>query len=148
MSDINELYQEVIIDHGRHPRNAGILEGATHQKEGYNPLCGDKVTVYCLVENHTVKEMRFVGCGCAISLASSSLMSQVIQGKTEAEINALFCQFRAMVMGEKVTCPDSMGKLSVLEGVKMYPSRVKCALLGWYTLLSALNNSQEEVTTE
>ncbi len=148
MSDINALYQEVIIDHGRHPRNTGVLEGATHQKEGYNPLCGDKITVYCRVENHTLKEMRFVGCGCAISLASSSLMSQTVQGKTEAEIKALFALFRAMVMGESHIDLEYMGKLSVLEGVKAYPSRVKCALLGWYTLLAALNNSQQEVTTE
>ena len=148
MTNIRELYQEVIIDHGRRPRNFGKPEHVTHQKEGFNPLCGDNVTVYCDVENDVVKSMHFDGCGCAISLASASLMSQAIKGKTQLEVRALFDLFHDAVMGLDDAHIDELGKLGVLVGVKEYPSRVKCAILVWYTVLAALSNDDEEVTTE
>ena len=148
MNNKRELYQEVIIDHGRHPRNTGVLDNATHEKEGFNPLCGDKVTVYCHLKGNTLETMRFVGCGCAISMASASLMSQIIQGKTIEEIRHIFDLFHDMMTGSGKVDENSLGKLSVLAGVGDYPARVKCAMLVWYTLLAALNKTTEEVTTE
>lgn len=147
MSDIDALYHEVIIDHGRHPRNTGVLDHATHQQEGFNPLCGDKITVYCVVENNIIKNLKFSACGCAISLASASLMSQAVLEQTVEGVQSLFYSFRDMVMGNLAVNEEQLGKLAVLRGVSAYPSRIKCALLSWYTLFNALHH-QERATTE
>lgn len=147
MSDLRDLYQQVIIDHGRTPRNFGELAGATHIKEGYNPLCGDKVTVYVLEDNKKIEAIQFSGCGCAISMASASLMTQALKGKSIKEVETLYNTFHDVVTGVQADA-ESLGKLKVLAGVKEYPSRVKCATLCWHTLLAALKHSQENVTTE
>lgn len=148
MTSIRELYQEVIIDHGRHPRNYGKPDHVTHQKEGFNPLCGDKVTVFCKFESDILTNVTFEGCGCAISIASASLMSQAVKGLTLPEIQQLFDLFHASVTSDETVSTDALGKLSVLTGVREYPSRVKCATLVWYTLLAALRLKDGEVTTE
>ena len=148
MTSIRELYQEVIIDHGRNPRNFGKPEHVTHQKEGFNPLCGDKVTVYCELDGDKLTNVKFEGCGCAISMASASLMSQVVQGMSLAEVQHLFDLFHAAVAEDVEADVDALGKLGVLTGVRDYPSRVKCATLVWYTLLAAMRNDDGEVSTE
>ena len=148
MSDIRALYQEMIIDHGRHPRNAGKLTHASAQQEGYNPLCGDHLTLYLLIENDVVKDIKFEGTGCAISMASASLMTQAIKGKTLAYCNALFTDFHQLVTEDKAPQTDTLGKLTVLSGVKAYPSRIKCATLSWHTLVAAIEGSSDTVTTE
>ena len=148
MTSIRELYQEVIIDHGRHPRNVGKLDHVTHQKEGFNPLCGDKVTVYCKLEGNILCEVKFEGCGCAISMASASLMSLAVKGLSLREVQHLFDLFHAALVEEGVVDREALGKLSVLTGVREYPSRVKCATLVWYTLLAAIRNEATEVSTD
>ncbi len=147
MSEMRELYQQVIIDHGRHPRNFGMLEKANHIKEGFNPLCGDKLTVYILENNGVIDDLRFQGCGCAISMASASLMTQQLKGKSVVEAGRLFDDFHRVVTGE-LESSDKLGKLMVLAGVADYPARVKCATLCWHTLKAALANSQDAVSTE
>lgn len=146
MSDIRELYQEVIIDHGRHPRNFGELSPCNHSKEGFNPLCGDKITVYLDIEADVVKDVRFSGSGCAISMASASLMTQAIKGKTVTELEYLFGQFHDVLLKEGDG--EGLGKLSVLAGVKAYPARVKCATLAWHTLMAAIKNDDVLISTE
>jgi SUF system FeS assembly protein, NifU family len=149
MSDLRDLYQEVILDHNRHPRNCHRLEGANRQAEGFNPLCGDKVTVYLTVEDGVIKEVSFEGAGCAISTASSSLMTESLKGKREEEAEALFQKFHSLVMGQSCAADNvPLGKLQVLEGVKEYPSRVKCATLAWHTLHAALRNEKQAISTE
>ena len=147
MSDLRALYQEVIFDHNRHPRNFGKLADANRQADGFNPLCGDKLTVYLKVENGLVADASFEGQGCAISTASASLMTESLKGKTEAEAEALFQQFHAMVAKEGAVA-ESLGKLTVLAGVREYPARVKCATLCWHTVHTALENKGETATTE
>lgn len=147
MSDLRELYQELIIDHGRHPRNFSELPQATHRKEGYNPLCGDKVTIYAVEKNGVLEKITFQGCGCAISMASASLMTQILAGKSLEVAQEIFGKFHDVVTG-KVAADEQLGKLAVLAGVKDYPSRVKCATLCWHTLQAALANSQENISTE
>ena len=147
MSDLRALYQEVIFDHNRHPRNFGKLADANRQADGFNPLCGDKLTVYLKVENGLVADASFEGQGCAISTASASLMTESLKGKTEAEAEALFQQFHAMVAKEGAVS-ESLGKLTVLAGVREYPARVKCATLCWHTVHTALENKGETATTE
>lgn len=149
MSDMRELYQEVILDHNKHPRNFGPLEGADRTAQGHNPLCGDNITVHVNVEDGIVTEMRFEGAGCAIVTASASLMTDALKGKTLDEAEALFGRMMALITGEsEVPVEDAdLGKLAVFAGVSEYPTRVKCATLAWHTLHAALND-QPEVSTE
>lgn len=148
MSDLRDLYQEVIIDHSRHPRNFGRLELANHRAEGYNPLCGDKLTVYLKMDNGVIRDLGFEGEGCAISTASASLMTEALKGKTEAEAEAMFAGFHALVTGETAPAAAALGKLEVLGGVREFPVRVKCATLAWHTLHAALLDQSGTVTTE
>ncbi len=150
MSDLRELYQQVIIEHSRNPRNFKELEGASHSAEGYNPLCGDQITVYVVLEGERVKDIAFKGSGCAISKASASLMTTVVKGKTRAEAEEAFDRFRAMVTSSREAEIDeeALGKLAVLSGVREFPVRVKCATLAWHTLHAALEGKGEPVSTE
>ena len=151
MSDLSDLYQEVILDHNRRPRNFGVLEDVDHQSEGFNPLCGDRVTVYVKLNDSVVDEISFQGSGCAISMASASIMTESLKGRKLEEIKALFERFRKMVTGnldsQDLSEPD-LGKLVVFEGVSRYPVRVKCATLTWHTLRAALEKRNEVVSTE
>jgi nitrogen fixation protein NifU and related proteins len=149
MSDLRELYQEVILDHHKKPRNFRKLEGARHV-EGYNPLCGDKVTIYVKLEGDVVRDVSFQGTGCAISTASASMMTESLKGKTRAEAEALFQSFHALVTGKAPTeggAPD-LGKLEVFSGVREFPVRVKCATLAWHTFHAALAGEDKTVSTE
>jgi nitrogen fixation NifU-like protein len=148
MSDLRELYQEVILDHHKRPRNFHKLEDANRHAEGFNPLCGDKIMLYLRVEDGVVRDAGFEGSGCAISTASASLMTEMLKGKTEAESEALFEKFRDLVTGKSVPDSASLGKLAVFSGVREYPVRVKCAVLAWHTLRAALQGSLERVATE
>ena len=150
MSDLRELYQEVILDHHKKPRNFRKLENANKRAEGFNPLCGDKISLFLKVENGVVRDVGFVGTGCAISTASASMMTECLKGKTEAEIDALFERFHDLVTGktDPGTASPDLGKLAVFAGVRDYPVRIKCATLCWHTLRAALENVQETVATE
>jgi nitrogen fixation NifU-like protein len=149
MSELSELYQEVVLDHGKRPRNFGPLEGATHRAEGLNPLCGDRITVHAKVEGGVLSEARFEGSGCAISKASASVMTGAVKGKTPAEIDALFERFHRLVTeGPGATSAEELGKLAVFGGVHEYPTRVKCASLAWHALRAALAGQGEPVSTE
>jgi nitrogen fixation NifU-like protein len=148
---LRELYQQVILDHGKRPRNFRAVEGATHRAEGFNPLCGDRVMLEVLLEDGIVKDMAFRGSGCAISTASASLMTEALQGRSLAEVDRLFDEFRNLVTGtasEAEVDLGLLGKLAVFSGVREYPTRVKCAVLVWHTLRSALQKREETVTTE
>jgi nitrogen fixation NifU-like protein len=150
MSDLEDLYQEVILDHNKRPRNRGELCGADRRADGYNPLCGDRVTVYLKVENGVVKDVSFEGSGCAISTASASLMTECVKGRTLAEAKAMFRKFHALVTGdvrETADGPD-LGKLEVFSGVCKYPARVKCATLAWHTVKAAMDDEDKTVSTE
>ena len=147
--DLGDLYQETILDHNRQPRNFGTLPGANRTAEGFNPLCGDKVTVTLHVEDGVLKDIRFQGSGCAISKASASMMTESMKGKTRAEAEALFQQFHRLLTGEPAPPDESaLGKLVVFSGVKEFPVRVKCATLAWHTLRSALENAHQVASTE
>jgi nitrogen fixation NifU-like protein len=151
MSDMRELYQEVILDHHKHPRNFGRLQGANRHAEGFNPLCGDRVTVYALVEGDVVREVAFDGSGCAICVASASVMTEILRGRTLAEIERLYGKFHDVVMSSTDTEVDAetLGKLAVFAGVREFPVRVKCATLPWHALRAALKNPEgAPVTTE
>ncbi len=151
MSDLRDLYQEVIFDHYRQPRNRGVLPHANHKAEGYNPLCGDRITLYLIVEDGVVKDARFEGAGCAIATASASMMTEALKGRTEAEADALFGRFHAMVMtpaGQPLPDDPALGKLATLSGVREFPARVKCATLAWHTLQAALHDEARTVSTE
>jgi nitrogen fixation NifU-like protein len=149
MSDLRELYQEVILDHSRHPRNFGHHEPSNREAKGNNPLCGDKFTIYALVEDGVVKDLSFEGRGCAISTASASLMTELVKGKTEDEARALFERFHELVTGDKgEPLDETLDKLNVLGGVRGYPMRVKCATLAWHTMKAALEESDNTVVTE
>ena len=147
MSDPRELYQQVIIEHNKKPRNFGKLEPCTHHAHGLNPLCGDDIEVTLILDNGIVQDLKFQGHGCAISQASSSLMTTNVKGKTVAEAEVLIEQFRAMIRGTLDTAkdPNVLGRLSLFQGVRDLPSRVKCAVLPWATLHSAIQG--EEVTS-
>jgi nitrogen fixation NifU-like protein len=149
MPDLRELYQEVILDHHKRPRNFRRPENANKHAEGFNPLCGDKVSVYLRVEDGIVRDIAFQGSGCAISTASASMMTESLKGRSEAEVVRIFAQFHDMVTGRH---PEdhgaSLGKLAVFAGVRDYPVRVKCATLAWHTLKAALDGSRETVATE
>jgi nitrogen fixation NifU-like protein len=147
MSDLQDLYQEVILDHNRRPRNFRTLAGG-RKAEGYNPLCGDRLTVYLRVEDGVIKDAAFQGSGCAISKASASLMTDVVKGKTVAEAEALFERFHRVVTAPSDAPVEDLGKLSVLAGVRQFPVRVKCATLAWYALRAAAEARDEVVSTE
>jgi len=149
MSELSELYQQVILDHNKKPRNFRKLETANHSAEGFNPLCGDQLTVYLNLENDAVKEISFEGSGCAISKAAASMMTQAIKGKSKQEAEQLFGEFHRMVTGEldEEKTQNGLGNLKIFSGVREFPVRVKCASLPWHTMHAALNN-QEIVSTE
>ena len=140
MTALTDLYQEVILDHNKSPRNFGTLVGATHSGIGHNPLCGDQLTLFARVENGVIREIAFQGKGCAISKASASLMTEAVKGKTTAEAEALFARFHDLLTGPPDVPADtkSFGKLAVFSGVREFPVRVKCATLAWHTLHSAI----------
>lgn len=150
MSDLRDLYQEVILDHHKKPRNFQRLEHANRQADGYNPLCGDKLSVFMHVENGILKDIGFIGTGCAISTASASMMTESLKGKTESEAKAIFERFHLLVTNHSDPLPDpsTLGKLAVFSGVREYPVRVKCATLAWHTMRAALEGSRETVATE
>lgn len=145
-AELRELYQEIIIDHGRHPRNFGALPEANHHKQGFNPLCGDKIFIHIQEKNGVIEKVQFEGSGCAISMASASLMTDMVKGKTIAEANALFTAFHDLVT--EGNSSENLGKLAVLSGVREFPARVKCATLAWHTLKAALTDDANDVTTE
>ena len=148
MSDeLQELYQEVILDHNKRPRNFRVLDGG-RKAEGYNPLCGDRFTVYLQIDNGTIKDVSFQGSGCAISKASASLMTERVKGKSIEEAKATFDEFQKMLTGPTDAPTDNLGKLTVLAGVRQFPVRVKCASLAWHTLKSAVEARDEVVSTE
>ena len=147
MSAIDELYQELVIDHGRNPRNFGKLAHATHIKEGYNPLCGDQITLYIVEKDNVVKDIKFDGHGCAISMASASLMTEALKGKTIEFVDQLFHAFQDCVTGE-TSDTKNLGKLAILSGVRRFPMRVKCATLPWHTAKAALRDDKGDISTE
>lgn len=149
MSELNDLYQEVILDHNKNPRNFREIESATNTADGNNPLCGDALRVYVQMEDGKVKDVAFKGSGCAISKASASMMTQSVKGKTKEEAEVLFDEFHKMVTGELNIEEDEthLGKLKIFAGVLEFPARVKCASLSWHTLHAALNE-EEVVSTE
>ena len=142
---LRELYQEVILDHGRHPRNFGILSSANYHQEGFNPLCGDKIILHVHEEHGVVLDLKFEGCGCAISMASASLMTDYLKGKSKNEIQEMFDAFHQWLTHETVSdgIKEKLGKLAVLGGVKEFPARVKCATLAWHTLNAALEGKHQ-----
>jgi nitrogen fixation NifU-like protein len=150
MSDLRDLYQAVILDHQKKPRNFRALPDANRHAEGYNPLCGDKVTVYVKLEDDVVRDVSFQGSGCAISTASASMMTESLKGKTRAEAEALFRKFHELVAGDHASMEpaSSLGKLAVFTGVREFPVRVKCATLAWHTLRAALEGGEQTVSTE
>jgi len=153
MSALRELYQEVILDHGKAPRNFGKPESATCESNGHNPLCGDTVTIYLTVKDDIVEDVGFEGRGCAISIASASMMTEILRGKSVDEIRGMFERFHHMVTADEAVCDsgfdgEDFEKLMVLSGVKEFPMRVKCATLAWHTMQAALKGNDQEVTTE
>jgi nitrogen fixation NifU-like protein len=150
LSDLKDLYREVILDHNRQPRNFGELEDANRVIEGVNPLCGDRMTLYVTVNNDRVEDLRFKGTGCAISVASSSLMTEKVKGTTVAQSLALFEKVHQMLTESSADDAElaELGKLAALSGVREYPSRVKCAALAWHALKSALTSVDDTVSTE
>ncbi len=147
MSDLRDLYQEVIFDHNRNPRNFRAMEDANRTAEGFNPLCGDRLTLYLKVDDGRIVDASFQGSGCAISTASASLMTDALKGRTVEEAEGLFHGFHDLITGEG-GAPVDLGKLEVLSGVREFPTRVKCATLAWHTLNAALDDQGEPVTTE
>ncbi len=148
MSDLRELYQQVILDHYKRPRNFQRLEGANRKAEGHNPLCGDEVVVYLRMDGDVIQDISFEGAGCAISKASASMMTAALKGKSRAEAEELFKKFHQMVTGENGGDPLELGKLAVFCGVSEFPVRVKCASLAWHTLRAAIEGKDEPVSTE
>ena len=149
MSELNDLYQEVILDHNKNPRNFREIAGADKKADGHNPLCGDQLTVFLDLEDDRVKDVAFIGSGCAISKASASIMTQVVKGKSKQEAETLFDEFHRMVLGEldEETEENSLGKLKIFAGVREFPARVKCASLSWHTLNAALHG-EDIISTE
>ena len=146
MSDLTDLYQEVILDHNRRPRNFHALADASHTAEGYNPLCGDRLTLYLKVDGGVVRDVSFEGAGCAISKASASMMTDAVKGKSIVEAQALFDRFHRMVTTPPEQPVEDLGKLSALAGVREFPVRVKCASLAWHTLKAAFTNERRTST--
>jgi nitrogen fixation NifU-like protein len=149
-NELRELYQQVILDHNKSPRNFRVIENANHYSEGYNPLCGDRIDIYLDVENGIVKDISFQGKGCAISKASASLMSGMVKGKPVDEAEKLFEKFHDLITGKLGDNADTeeLGKLAVFAGVRDFPARVKCASLAWHTMINALKEEKDIVTTE
>lgn len=157
MNDLRELYQEVILDHGKNPRNLGTVPDAKHHADGHNPLCGDRIHISLKMEDGVVADVKFEGAGCAISMASTSVLTEVVLGKTPEEVKALFARFHDMVTApiDEDVDMDGLGKLAVFGGVREFPVRIKCATLAWHTLTAALtdsaadpDNSTTSVSTE
>ncbi len=149
MSELRDLYQEVILDHYKRPRNFGPLEEADHKAEGHNPLCGDRVTIYLVMDGNVIRNISFQGGGCAISTASASLMTETLKGKNLAEVETLFEEFHDMLTGDpSQPAAPAQGKLAVFSGVREFPARVKCATLSWHTLQAALKEQKEPISTE
>jgi nitrogen fixation protein NifU and related proteins len=148
MSDISDLYQEVILDHNKRPRNFQKLESANRSAEGFNPLCGDQITVYLLLEDQVIKDISFQGSGCAISKASASMMTAALKGKSKREGEILFSKVHQMLTGAGTGDTEELGRLAALSGVCNFPARVKCASLAWHTLRAALEEKPEPVSTE
>jgi nitrogen fixation NifU-like protein len=150
MSDLKALYQEVILDHNKNPRNFKKLEDADCSVEGYNPLCGDHYTIFLKLDGEVISEIAFQGSGCAISKASASVMSTVLKGKTREEAEALFEKFHHLVRGEmkNETGIDELGKLAAFSGISEFPARVKCAILPWHSMKNAIEKNRETVSTE
>jgi nitrogen fixation NifU-like protein len=150
MADLRELYQDVILEHSKAPRNFRELAGANRQAQGFNPLCGDRFTVYLDIDGDSIRDISFQGSGCAISKASASMMTQSLKGKTKAEAEKLFDRFHGMVTGRELARGEQaeLGKLTVFSGVSEFPVRVKCATLAWHTLQAALDGKQDAVSTE
>lgn len=148
MSDLRDLYQQVIMDHNKHPRNFREMENPNHLAHGNNPLCGDKLVVYVKHDGERIQDVSFRGSGCAISVASASLMTEALKGKTLDEAEAIYQQVHKVMTGEE-TDDDLLGKLEVLSGVQEFPTRVKCATLSWHTMHSAMDSDHEiSITTE
>ena len=150
MSELRDLYQDVILDHNKRPRNYGPLEDADRDAEGYNPLCGDRFSVHVKLDGDTISDIRFEGSGCAISTASASVMTEMLKGKTIQEARVLFESFHDLVTGKAEGATDlaTLGKLAVFSGVSEFPVRVKCATLSWHTTQAALEQSGDTVSTE
>jgi nitrogen fixation protein NifU and related proteins len=146
MADLDDLYQEVILDHNKSPRNFRVMAEANRKSEGYNPLCGDHVTVYVRLEDGVIRDISFQGSGCAISKASASIMTAELKGKSEGEAQSLFDNVHKMLTGEAGS--EGAGKLAILSGVCKFPARVKCASLAWHTLHAALTGDTQPATTE
>ncbi|HEX7113684.1 MAG TPA: SUF system NifU family Fe-S cluster assembly protein [Steroidobacter sp.] len=147
--DLKELYRDVIVDHNRHPRNFGKLEPADASADGHNPLCGDKLTLYVNLDGERIREAKFEGSGCAISVASASLLTEAIKGRTKSEVRALFEDVHALLTRQDAEIdPARLGKLAALGGVREFPARVKCASLCWHTLNAALEHASAPVSTE
>ena len=150
MADLSELYQQVILDHNRKPRNFRVIENADRRQEGFNPLCGDQLVLYVDLEGDVIKDVAFQGSGCAISKAAASMMTAAVKGKTREEASILFDEFHRMIKGELDTenSPNHLGRLSIFSGVREFPARVKCASLSWHTLRAALAGIEASVSTE
>jgi len=150
MAELNELYQQVILDHNKKPRNFKIISPADRVQEGYNPLCGDQIILFLKLDGDLIADVGFQGMGCAISKASTSMMTMAVKGKTREEAEQLFGEFHRMIKGELDPETDShhLGRLKILAGVSEFPARVKCASLSWHTLRAALEGKEETVSTE
>ena len=150
MDELRELYQEMLLDHHKHPRNYGKVDDANRKAEGYNPLCGDRVTVYLLMKDNVIEDIAFEGVGCAICKASCSVMTELVKGKGEADVEKVFGEFHDLVTSDTEAEFDAeqLGKLAIFAGVREFPLRIKCATLGWHTMQAALGQSDHVVTTE
>ncbi len=148
MNDLQDLYREVILDHNRHPRNFGSLDPADRRVDGFNPLCGDKLTLCIRLDGARIDDIKFQGTGCAISVASSSLMTERVKGLDVSASLELYEQIHEMLTGASDDVPEDLGKLAALAGVRAFPSRVKCASLAWHALKAALTEGRDRVTTE
>jgi nitrogen fixation NifU-like protein len=148
MSELLELYQQMILDHGRNPRNFGPLDGANRRAEGYNPLCGDRFTLELVIEDGLIKDAGFSGAGCAISTAAASTMTEVVKGKSLEDVRAIFHRFHELVTGRSQEVDGLPVKLTVFQGVSTFPMRVKCATLAWHTLKNAIEGVPEAASTE
>lgn len=150
MNELQELYQQVILDHNKNPRNFGVLNQCNHHAEGHNPLCGDQIEVFIQIENDKISDVMFKGAGCAISKASASIMTTLLKGKTIEEAKKMFNDFHEVVTSDPNSDPDVMnlGKLAVFCGVREFPARVKCASLAWHTMMTALDKTENKISTE
>ncbi len=150
MEELRELYQQIILDHNKSPKNYGKMVNCTHASEGYNPLCGDRIKIYAKVENGVIEDIKFEGEGCAIAKASGSIMTALLKGKTVAEAQQLFEEFQHLITSDVRSNVDTekLGKLAVFAGVREFPTRVKCAGLAWHTVKAAIEKKDELVTTE